>query len=81
MISQATFLAYFQKEDNNVIKKNQALLDTAIFLKIAQTLHIHKRYVGEEPTSRVTTIYNEIMAQQLQEAGLFLLYMMGSIKF
>ncbi|MGG6797716.1 UNVERIFIED_CONTAM: [citrate (pro-3S)-lyase] ligase [Streptococcus canis] len=71
LISQATFPAYFQKEDNDVIK-SQALLDTAIFLKIAQTLHIHKRYVGEEPTSRVTAIYNEIMAQQLQEAGLLL---------
>lgn len=71
LISQATFPAYFQKEDNDVIK-SQALLDTAIFVEIVQTLHIHKRYVGEEPTSRVTAIYNEIMAQQLQQAGILL---------
>ncbi|HES2135046.1 TPA: [citrate (pro-3S)-lyase] ligase [Streptococcus pyogenes] len=71
LISQATFPAYFQTEDNDVIK-SQALLDTAIFLKIAQTLQITKRYVGEEPTSRVTAIYNEIMAEQLQQAGILL---------
>lgn len=69
LISQATFPSYFQKEESDVIK-SQALLDTAIFIKIAQALGITKRYVGQEPTSQVTAIYNDIMAQELETVGL-----------
>ena len=69
LISQATFPSYFQKEESDVIK-SQALLDTAIFIKIAQALGITKRYVGQEPTSQVTAIYNDIMAQELEKVGL-----------
>lgn len=69
LISQATFPSYFQKEESDVIK-SQAHLDTAIFIKIAQALGITKRYVGQEPTSQVTAIYNDIMAQELETVGL-----------
>lgn len=69
LISQATFPSYFQKEESDVIK-SQAHLDTAIFIKIAQALGITKRYVGQEPTSQVTAIYNDIMAQELEKVGL-----------
>ncbi|MEQ9763925.1 [citrate (pro-3S)-lyase] ligase [Streptococcus sp. ZJ151] len=66
LISQATFPSYFQKEESQVIE-SQALLDTEIFLNIAKQLGITKRYVGEEPSSQVTAIYNDTMAQQLKQ--------------
>lgn len=31
---------------------------------------ITARYVGEEPTSLVTGLYNQVMAKRLQEAGI-----------
>lgn len=65
MISNSTFPAYFQKDDVTVIK-SQADLDIAIFNKIASALHITKRFVGEEPFSSVTRIYNDIMIERLQ---------------
>jgi citrate lyase synthetase len=36
----------------------------------AACLDIRARYAGEEPTSRVTGIYNEIMARRLPELGI-----------
>lgn len=69
MISQATFPSYFQKDQEAAIR-SQALLDLTIFSKIAQTLGITHRYVGEEPTSLVTGIYNQIMQEKLPENGI-----------
>ena len=69
IISSATFPAYFQKDDTAVIE-SQARLDLAIFRRIAEALGIMARYVGSEPTSVVTGLYNEIMAQELPEAGI-----------
>ncbi len=57
MISFAAFPSYFLKETDRVIGA-QAQLDLQVFLRIAQTLGITARYVGEEPASRVTGIYN-----------------------
>lgn len=59
IISNATFPSYFQKDENAVIESH-AMLDLTIFTEIAQTLGINRRYVGEEPTSLVTGIYNNI---------------------
>ncbi len=72
LISQATFPSYFQKEESQVIQ-SQSLLDTEIFLKIAKELGITRRYVGEEPNSQVTAIYNEIMKDQLAQNQIDLL--------
>lgn len=68
IISAATFPSYFQENDNAVIESN-ALLDIAIFTRIANALGIQRRYVGEEPFSRVTHLYNQIMQQQLPAHG------------
>jgi [citrate (pro-3S)-lyase] ligase len=69
IISNTTFPSYFQKDSMAVIESH-ANLDLAIFVKIARALGITVRYVGEEPTSKVTKRYNEIMAQRLPEAGI-----------
>lgn len=65
LISQATFPSYFQQDEEAVIESN-VQIDLAIFTQIAKQLHITKRYVGEEPFSQVTKIYNQMMQQQLQ---------------
>lgn len=69
MISSATFPSYFQKDMDAVIESH-AKLDLAIFGKIAHALGIGRRYVGEEPHSRVTGIYNQIMEKELPKAGI-----------
>lgn len=69
IISSATFPSYFQENENAVIESN-ALLDLEIFSQIAKTLGVQRRYVGEEPFSRVTHLYNQIMQQKLPEHGI-----------
>lgn len=69
IISNATFPSYFLKDDAAVIQ-GHAKLDLAIFVRIAQALGVTVRFVGEEPTSQVTGLYNEIMAAQLPENGI-----------
>lgn len=67
IISSSTFPSYFQKDMDAVIESH-ARLDLAIFAKIAHVLGIGRRYVGEEPHSRVTCIYNQIMEKELPKA-------------
>ncbi len=69
IISNATFPSYFQKDESSVIT-GHAQLDIAIFKLIAEALNINRRYVGEEPTSQVTGIYNQIMAKVLPQSGI-----------
>ena len=69
IISNATFPSYFQKDESSVIT-GHALLDLTIFQAIAKALHINRRYVGEEPTSQVTGIYNNIMAKELPKSDI-----------
>ena len=69
IISNATFPSYFQKDEQAVIESH-AMLDLTVFTKIAATLGINRRYVGEEPTSLVTGIYNQIMSEKLPENGI-----------
>ncbi len=69
IISNATFPSYFQKDESSVIT-GHAQLDIAIFKLIAEALNINRRYVGEEPTSQVTGIYNQIMAKELPSSGI-----------
>ena len=69
IISNATFPSYFQKDEVSVISSH-AELDLEIFKKISSVLGIHRRYVGEEPSSQVTGIYNQIMQKKLPQAGI-----------
>lgn len=69
MISNATFPSYFLKDAAAVIQ-GHAKLDLAVFARIAQALGVTVRYVGEEPNSQVTGIYNSIMEQSLPEYGI-----------
>ncbi len=69
IISNATFPSYFLKDEAAVID-GHARLDLAVFAKIAAALNISARYVGEEPTSQVTGMYNRIMREQLPKAGI-----------
>jgi [citrate (pro-3S)-lyase] ligase len=69
MISNAVFPSYFLEDEESVVRV-QACLDLALFVKIARALGITRRYVGEEPFSKVTGIYNEIMTNKLTEAGI-----------
>lgn len=69
IISNATFPSYFLKDDSAVIQ-GHAKLDLTIFVRIARALGVTVRFVGEEPTSQVTGLYNEIMTAQLPEKGI-----------
>lgn len=68
IISSATFPSYFLKDEAAVID-GHARLDLAVFARIAAALNVTRRYVGEEPTSQVTGMYNEIMRTELPKAG------------
>lgn len=69
IISAATFPSYFLKDEAAVIE-GQARLDLTVFTRIARALNITTRWVGEEPASQVTGIYNAIMAEELPKAGI-----------
>ena len=69
IISAATFPSYFLKDEAAVIE-GHARLDLEIFKKIAAALNVTARFVGEEPTSQVTGLYNRIMAEELPKAGI-----------
>jgi len=69
LISTATFPSYFQKDSEDVVV-SQANIDCQIFMKIAQHLDITKRYVGTEPFSPTTEVYNQVMFNVLNEAGI-----------
>lgn len=68
IISAATFPAYFLK-DSDAVSLAHARLDLAVFARIARALNIGARFVGEEPFSRVTGLYNQVMAEELPKAG------------
>lgn len=68
IISSATFPSYFLKDGDDAIRA-QAMLDVSVFGNIAASLGVTRRYVGDEPTSRVTSLYNEVMAARLPELG------------
>jgi [citrate (pro-3S)-lyase] ligase len=68
IISSATFPSYFLKDGDTVIK-TQAELDLQVFVKIAATLGIQRRYVGQEKASHVTALYNSVMLDKLPKLG------------
>ncbi len=69
IISSATFPSYFLKDEDTVIQ-TQAALDLQVFGKIARTLGIQRRYVGQELSSHVTAMYNEAMKEALPKQGI-----------
>lgn len=64
IISTATFPSYFLMDEELVIESH-AKLDIEIFKKIAGSLGVTRRYVGEEPFSKVTGLYNQVMKKEL----------------
>ena len=69
IISNATFPSYFLKDAEAVIQ-GHAKLDLAVFARIAQSIGATVRFVGEEPNSQVTGIYNAIMQRCLPQYGI-----------
>lgn len=69
IISSATFPSYFLKEEA-LVTETQAMLDIEIFARIAGAMNIARRYIGEEPFSRITQIYNRVMQQSLPAHGI-----------
>lgn len=68
LVSNATFPTYFLKNQApDATTKQQALLDAMVFLRISAVLMINQRFVGEEPLSPTTEIYNEAMATAFQQ--------------
>ena len=68
MISAATFPSYFLK-DGALVTSTHATLDATLFTRIAKALHLTRRYVGEEPFSQATSLYNEALLRILPQAG------------
>lgn len=66
MVSAATFPAYFLKSADSLIE-NQTKIDARVFKNIiAPKLSIKHRYVGTEPFSHATSIYNESLLSELE---------------
>ena len=68
IISRATFPSYFLK-DAATVSRTHAALDIAVFEHIAKALGIGSRYIGEEPFSETTAIYNDVMQEALPKSG------------
>ncbi|MBR4701508.1 MAG: [Oscillospiraceae bacterium] len=69
LISSATFPGYFLKSEEKILR-TQARLDTALFVQIAKTLDVTARYVGHEPHSLVTALYNDVLSEALPAQGI-----------
>lgn len=70
IISGATFPSYFLRRADEA-GRIQAELDLRMFgSRIARSLGITRRYVGEEPYCATTRLYNETMKRVLPEYGL-----------
>ncbi|MGO1970209.1 MAG: [citrate (pro-3S)-lyase] ligase [Levilactobacillus brevis] len=65
MVSYVTFPAYFLPTPNEAIRY-QTTIDARIFKnQIAPRLNIQTRYLGSEPFSRTTGIYNQVLQKEL----------------
>jgi [citrate (pro-3S)-lyase] ligase len=68
-VSAATFPSYFTREED--LAHVHAELDLEIFAsKIAPVLRVTRRFVGEEPFSGVTRVYNSTMKRVLPPRGI-----------
>lgn len=63
LVSKNVFPSYFLPSKEEVVKQ-QIILDSFIFVNyIVPALNIKKRFVGEEPFSITTNLYNQIMTE------------------
>ena len=69
LVSSATFPSYFIKESEDLTLA-QARVDARVFGRIAKELDITHRFVGEEPLSPATALYNRAMGEELPKAGI-----------
>lgn len=70
IVSRATFPSYFLKDKADLTKAATGI-DLQLFRRyIAPALGIRHRYVGAEPTSAVTNLYNQDMHYWLEETPL-----------
>ena len=60
----------FLENRKNGFARFCARLDLALFGQIAKSLNITARYAGEEPSSQVTGLYNQVMARELPKEGI-----------
>lgn len=68
LVSYATFPKYFMKHEQS-IKEEHALIDVLTFKQhYMKIFNINARFVGEEPYSPVTEIYNQTMKHYLGDA-------------
>lgn len=68
VISSLTFPAYFMRDAKR--SRGQAELDAEIFgTRIAPCLGISRRFMGEEPFSESTAIYNEVMRERVKSVS------------
>ncbi len=68
LVSSATFPSYFIRSED-ALTLAHAKLDAKVFSRIAEALHITDRYVGEEPLSPATALYNKAMSELLPQEG------------
>jgi [citrate (pro-3S)-lyase] ligase len=74
VISSLTFPAYFTRDAD--LAAAQGALDAAVFAAlIAPALTIRRRYVGDEPFSASTRLYNQALRERLPPAGVELIEM------
>lgn len=66
IVSAQTFPSYFLKEESDVTRIHATLDATLFHNRIAPVLSIKKRYVGEEPYSVATAIYNNVLKEILE---------------
>ena len=69
IISSATFPSYFLRDEDQAAE-DHALLDAKIFGRIAEALGIKARFIGEEPLSRTTAVYNRVLKEALPPLGI-----------
>ena len=70
LISSKTFPTYFLK-DREAAPKAQCELDIEIFAKyFAPKFNISRRFVGSEPLSPLTNMYNEALLENLPQKGI-----------
>lgn len=69
VVSGLTFPSYFTKEEN--LAAAHAAIDAELFARwIAPALGITIRFVGTEPLSPVTEVYNQTLKKRLPKAGI-----------
>jgi [citrate (pro-3S)-lyase] ligase len=71
IVSRATFPSYFLKDCPSPIAETHARLDASVFARhIAPAVGATWRFIGEEPYSPVTAIYNRVMQEELPRQGI-----------